>query len=137
MLSDLIEIEEGIFQSSADGGHAAQCGTFQLLALEERLGILEQADEIARHDFDQMLRRRQLAQGNPEMIGIIEGVEEILVERMNILQTWEAVEDQGQLLAEGLLGKLDLASIEICPKSVWSSLIARWRVCLILLILLI
>jgi hypothetical protein len=34
MLSDLIEIEKGVFQSSTYGGHPSQCGAFQLLALE-------------------------------------------------------------------------------------------------------
>lgn len=35
MLTNLIEVEEGVFQSSANGGHPAQCSTLELLALKE------------------------------------------------------------------------------------------------------
>jgi len=55
MLSDLIEIEERIFQSFADGGHSTQCRTLELLTLEQRLRIFEKTDIIARYNFDQVL----------------------------------------------------------------------------------
>jgi hypothetical protein len=35
MLSYLIEVEEGVFQSSANGGHSTQCCALELLALEQ------------------------------------------------------------------------------------------------------
>lgn len=35
MLAHLVEVEEGIFQSSADCGHSSQCCTLELLALEQ------------------------------------------------------------------------------------------------------
>ena len=47
------------------------------------------------------------------MIGIIEGIEEIFVERMDILESREAIEDERQLFGEGFLGELDLSGIEI------------------------
>ena len=47
------------------------------------------------------------------MVGIVEGVEKILVERMNVLKSWETVENERDLLAEGLLRELDLAGIEV------------------------
>jgi hypothetical protein len=47
------------------------------------------------------------------MVGIVKGVEKILVERMNILKSWEAIKDQSDLFAEGLLSELDLTGIKI------------------------
>jgi hypothetical protein len=38
-----------------------------------------------------MLRGRELAECYSEMVGIVEGIEEIFVERMDILETWESV----------------------------------------------
>ncbi len=85
MLSDLVEVEERIFKSSADGGHSSQCRTLELLALEEGLRILEEPHIIARHNFDQMLGSRKLTKGYSEMVGIVEGIEKIFVKRMDIL----------------------------------------------------
>jgi len=117
MLSNLIEVEEGVFQSSADGGHSAQGGTLELLALEEGLRIFEKADIIAGHNFDQMLCGRELAKSYSEVVCIVKGIEEIFVERVDILQPWEAVKNEGELLSEGFLSKLDLSGVEICERS--------------------
>jgi len=117
MLSNLVEVEEGIFQSSADGRHSTQCSTLELLALEEGLRIFEKADIIAGNDFDQMLCGRELAESYPEVVCIVKGVEEIFVERVDILQSWEAVEDEGELLSEGFLRELDLSGIKVCERS--------------------
>ena len=85
MLSNLIEVEEGIFQSSANGGHSTQCSTFELLALEEGLRIFEKSDIIAGNNLNQMFCGRELAEGYSKVVCIIEGVEEIFVERVDIL----------------------------------------------------
>lgn len=60
-----------------------------------------------------MLCSGQLTKGNSKMVGIVEGIEKIFVERVDILKTWESIEDQRELLGEGLLGELDLTGIEI------------------------
>lgn len=98
MLSDLVEVEQWVFQATANSGHATQSGTLQLLALEQRLGVFEQSHIVARYGLDEVLGGGQLTQGNSEMVGIVESVEQILVERMDVLQSWEAVEDQRELL---------------------------------------
>jgi hypothetical protein len=49
------------------------------------LRILEKSHVVAGYDFNEMLRSGELAKGNPEMVGIVEGVEEIFVERVDIL----------------------------------------------------
>jgi hypothetical protein len=47
------------------------------------------------------------------MVGIVKSVQKILVERMDILKTWEAVENQRDLLAESLLCELDLSGVKV------------------------
>lgn len=113
MLADLVKVQEGVFKPAANGGHASQRGTLELLALEERLGVFQQANVISRHDLDQMLCGRQLSKGDAEMVGIVEGVQEILVERMDVLEAWEAIKNERDLLCEGFLRELDLTRVEI------------------------
>lgn len=48
------------------------------------------------------------------MVGIVEGVEKILVERVDILKTRETLEDGAKLFRKGLLGELDLSCVESC-----------------------
>ena len=79
MLADLLQVEQRILQATGDGGHAAEGGSLELLGLEERLGVLEQADVVATDRLDEMLGRRELTEGNAKMVGIIEGVEQVLV----------------------------------------------------------
>jgi hypothetical protein len=61
------------------------------------------------------------------MVGIVEGVEEILVEWVDVLQTRETVEDGAKLLRKGLLGELDLSGVESCEeKRLNVSDLLRW-----------
>lgn len=116
MLTNLVKVEERILESAANGGHSSQGGTLELLALEERLCIFEETDVIARHNLDQMLCGRELTEGDSEMVCIVQSIEEILVEWVDILKAREPVQDQRKLLGEGLLGELDLSSIEILQR---------------------
>lgn len=68
--------------------------------MEERLRIFEKPNIISRNSLDQSLCGGQCTEGYPEVIGIVEGIEEIFVERMNILQSWEAIENGLKLFAE-------------------------------------
>lgn len=116
MLSNLVKVEEGVLETLAEGGHATEGGPLQLLALEERLTVLEETDVVARNGLHQMLRSRQLTQGDSEMVGIVKSVEQVLVEGMDILQSRETLKNGAELLREGLLGELDLSSVESCER---------------------
>jgi hypothetical protein len=98
MLADLIEVHKRVLESLNEGGHATQSGPLELLALEQRLAVLEETDIIAGDGLNQMLGGGHLTEGDSEMVGIVEGVEEILVERMDVLQTRETLEDGAELL---------------------------------------
>jgi len=51
------------------------------------------------------------------VVGIVECVEKILVEWVDVLKTRETLEDGAKLLREGLLGELDLSSVESCREN--------------------
>jgi hypothetical protein len=81
--------------------------------VEERLRIFEKSDIISRHYLNQMLRGRQLAKGYSEVVGVVEGIEEIFVERVDILEAGESVQDERELFCKCLLCEFDLSGIEI------------------------
>lgn len=112
MLANLVEIQERVLEALDERGHATKRGSLELLALEKRLAILEQTDVISRNSLNQVLRSGKLAQGDTEMVGIVERVEQVLVERMNVLQSGKAFEDGAELFAKRLLRKLDFSCIE-------------------------
>lgn len=135
MLSHLVEVEEWIFQSSTDCRHSTQCCALELLALEEGLRIFEQSDIISGDNLNEVLCGRQLAESYSEVVRIVEGIEEIFVKGVDVLQTWEAIENEGKLLGEGFLCKFDLSCIEIWDKSVFERCCGNF--CVVLRILLI
>ena len=112
MLPDLLEVDERVLEPLADCGHATERRLLQLLALEERLSILEQTDVVTCDGLDQRLGRRQLAEGNAEVVCIVEGVEQIAVERVDVDQAREGIDGLREALGEGLGGVLDLARVE-------------------------
>lgn len=59
-----------------------------------------------------MFRSRQLSERNLEVVGIVKGVEKIPVERVDVLEARETVEDGCDFLGESLCGILDLSDVE-------------------------
>jgi len=47
VLSDLLEVKEWVFQALADCGHTTKCRPFEMLALEQRLTILQQSNVVS------------------------------------------------------------------------------------------
>ena len=82
MLSNLLQIYQWIFQSPAYSSHTPKGGSLELFALEEGLCVFEEADIVSGDRFDQMFGGGELAEGNAEMICVVEGVQEILVYRI-------------------------------------------------------
>jgi hypothetical protein len=54
-----------------------------------------------------------LAQGDFEVVSVVEGVHEIAMERMDVLESREAIEDGLELLGERLRGVLDFPGVEL------------------------
>lgn len=59
-----------------------------------------------------MFGRRELTESDAEMVGIVEGIEEIFVERVDVLESWETLENGTEFLGESFLRKLDLSGVE-------------------------
>lgn len=99
--------------------------------MEERLCVFEETNIVSRDGFNEVFSGRELAKGYAEMVGIIERIQQVLVERMYVLETGEAfcfesvsmtqsrfkstrrTENQRQLFSEGLLSVFDLACIKV------------------------
>ena len=47
------------------------------------------------------------------MVTIVQHIHQISVERMNVVQLWEAVNDSSELFIDGLLHKLDLSHVKL------------------------
>ena len=67
MLADLVQVQQGLLELLDEGGHAAEAGALQLLALEERLGVLNEADVVAGDGLGEVLGGAQLAEGDAEL----------------------------------------------------------------------
>jgi hypothetical protein len=112
MLPDLLKVDEGVLEPLADCGHATQRGLLQLLALKERLSVLQETNVVTGDGLDQRLGGRQLTKRDAEVVCIVEGVEQIAVERVDILQAGEGIDRLCEALGEGLGGVLDLTGVE-------------------------
>lgn len=112
MLPHLLEVEKRIFESLADGGHTTKGSSLQLLALEQRLSILQKSNVVSSHGLYEVFCSGHLAQGDPEVVGIVKCVQEVLVEGMNVYKSWESVNDGRELLRKCLGCVFDFASVE-------------------------
>ena len=74
MLTNLVEVEERVFETATDGCHATECGSLELFTLKEGLGIFEETNVVAGDGFDQVFGGGELTECDPEVIGIVEGV---------------------------------------------------------------
>ena len=74
--------------------------------------IFDEPDVVTGNSLNQRLGRVQLAQGNPEVVRIVESVEKIAVEGVDVDKAREAVDGGRQALGEGFGGVFDLARIE-------------------------
>lgn len=112
MLPDLLKVDERVLEPLADCGHATERGLLQLLALKKRLSVLEETNVVTGDRLNQGLGGRQLAKCDTEVVRIVEGVEQIAVERVDVGQTREGFDGLRKALGEGLGGVLDLTCVE-------------------------
>ena len=110
MLPDLLQVNKRVFQSLADGRHSAQCRSLELLALKQALSIFEKTDVVASDGFDERFGGVQLAESNTEMVRIVESVEQVAVERVDVLEAREGRDGGGQSLSKRLGRILDFSS---------------------------
>ena len=112
MLPDLLKIYKRVLQSLADSRHATQGCPLKLFALEKRLSIFQEADIVARDCLNERLSSRELSKRNSKVIRIVECVQQIAMERVDILETREGFDGLGEALGEGFGGVLHFACVE-------------------------
>jgi hypothetical protein len=125
LLADLVQVKQRLLQALAESGHTTEAGALELLALEERLAVLEETNIVAGDRLHQVLRRRDLAQSNLEVVLVVEGVEQVLVEGVDIVKTGKRAEDGRKLLVKrskdtGSVGMSGMRS-DLTKPSGWSS----------------
>lgn len=103
MLSNLVQILERVVKSLDDGSHTTEGGPLQLFALEQRLRILYETDIVTADGLDEVLCRRELTKRNTEVVGIVESMEEVLVEGMDFVDAGEGLEDGSNLFGNYML----------------------------------
>ena len=87
MLAHLLEVYKRVFQPPADRSHAAKGCALELLALEERLCVFEETNIVSRNRLNKVLSGRELSKGYPEMVGVVKGIQQVLMEGMYVLKT--------------------------------------------------
>ena len=112
MLPDLLKVDKRILEPLTNCSHATQRRLLQLLALEQRLSVLQETNVITGDSFDERLGGRKLAKRNTEVVCIVESVEQIAVKRMDVLQARECIDRLREALGKSLGGVLDLTSVE-------------------------
>lgn len=108
MLTDLVEVRQGVLQSLDQSGHATKRRSLELFALEQTLRVLQQPDVISRDGLDQVLGRRNLAKSHLEMILVVEDVQEGGCERVEVVKDGETLDDVAEFFAACFLGEFDL-----------------------------
>ena len=113
VLPDLLEVLERAFLPLHDRAHAAQRRALQRLAPVERVAVLEQLDVVAADAVDELARDVHLAEGELEVVAVVEDVHQVRVERVDVVQPREVRQDLRQLLVVVGVRVLDLAHVKL------------------------
>lgn len=76
------------------------------------MSVLEKAHVVARNCLDQRLCSRKLTESNSEVVRIVQGVEEIAVERVDIRKARESLDGGVEALGKGFGRVLDFSRVE-------------------------
>ena len=113
MLAHLLEITQARLELLDEGAGATECGSLQLLRAIERVSVLEQAHVIVRNAVTNRLGLVDVTEGQLVMITVVEDVHEIRVERVDIVQLGETIDNCGKFLTDCLLHELDLTHVKL------------------------
>jgi len=80
------------------------------------LSVFQQAHIVARNRLNKRLGCVELPEGNSEVVCIVKRVQQITVERMDVLEARECLNRGGEALGEGLGGVLDFSRVK-CSNS--------------------
>ena len=113
VLAHLLEVLEGALLALEHGAHAAERGALERLAAVERVAVLEQLDVVLADAVDQLARDVQLAERELVVVAVVQHVDQVGVERVDVLEPREVGERERQFLVAGVLHVLDLAHVKL------------------------
>lgn len=85
MLSDLLQIRQGLLLPPHNGGHSAHGRPLELLATEERVAKLEQADIVLGDLRNEVAGSVELAKGELVVVLVVQDIQEGGKERVQVL----------------------------------------------------
>lgn len=110
VLPNLIEVRKRCLLTFEDGAHPSKGSTFQTFAPIRCVSVFDHADHIPGNRFHQRSGRVDLPQGKFVMVAVVQGVAQVGVERVNVVQSRKIGQDLGKTLRDGLLCEFDLAN---------------------------
>jgi len=113
VLPYLLEVLERPLLPLHHRAHSAQGGTLERLAAVERVSVLEKLDIVAADPVDQLLGEVELAEGELEVVAVVQHVDEVRVERMDVVQAREVGQDLSELVVVVHVRVLDLAHVKL------------------------
>lgn len=93
MFSNFLKISKRRSYFSDHGADATHGCSFERFASIERICILDQLQIISSHVLYHIFCCLHMSQGQLEMVLIIQNIEQVSIERMDVLYFWEIIKD--------------------------------------------
>ena len=94
----LLQVLERALLPLDHSAHPTERGALEALAAVERVAVLEQLDVVLAHGVDELPRDVHLAERQLEVIAVVEHVDQVGVERVDVLEPREVCHDLRQPL---------------------------------------
>ena len=98
VLAHLLEVLERALLAHEHRAHPSERRALQRLAPVQRVAVLEQLDIIAADAIDELSRDVHLAESELVMVAVVEDVDQVRVERVDVVQPREVRQDLRELL---------------------------------------
>ena len=113
MLPDLLQVRQTRSDPLQHSAHTTKSSDFQTLATVQGVTVLEELHVVFSNLADQVSSGVDLAKSELVVILVVEDVEEVSVERVDLVEARELFDDGGELLVEVGLCVLDFAHVEL------------------------
>jgi hypothetical protein len=109
VLANFFKISEGGLLAFEDGAHATECSAFEALAAIKGVTVLDHANHVTSDGVYESSSGIDLTQRQLVVISIVEGVTEVGIKGMNIVESRKVAQDLPETFRDGLLRELDLS----------------------------
>ena len=112
MLSHLFQVSKTCSQLLEKSGHPSEGGSLQHLASVERVSIFEHSYVVIGNIVDYRFGLVHVSQSQFVVVFVVEYVQLVCVERMDVVELGEAIDNSLQFFIDSGLSELDLSHIE-------------------------